>query len=465
MMGASKGKEKVATRLEDVVTTNTAAVDDTVRPTKETEVLPLPHADMTISELSELMQKYKLVVEHGCYLALFTDLKATPVSSIDPEVEGKAMMGVEERNLYEWFKAEGDVNEFDWDECRRKGETPEGKKHRFMQELLALKIMYRNDQLEEENLYWIRHERPTHFKVVVAYTKIIRAANNIQQGVTKGSGYDYKEYQTTNSLIASAGAIVNNFMAEIHKLLKPIEESKGIIMARRYEMAKKCGIKMDRVGDAVRDAKEMGRPIPGKVTAPSEVPKGAKRLRDDIVTIGELRRLAVTKRMKTTDLPLVAEVNLMGAPDVEDYDLAVKNYRPSSPEASGSSSSAPISSINKTNTIIAEIEKDQASDKLAALVSNMTITNDDVNLIRTARVRVAKAGGKSMATPRGLTGIGSILVALINRLLRTKPASEKEIAERIKAGTIGEWMFANGGYVWKSANWQSLSQGEDIVMK
>jgi hypothetical protein len=447
MMGGSKGKGKEPERLEDVLAVDTAKIDETIRPTKETEVLPIPSMDMTLGELSELMQKYKLVIEHGGYLALFTNLKATPVSSTDPEVEGRQMMGVEEEKLYDWFKSYGRLDEFDWDVCRMKGETPAGKQARFNQELLALRIMYKSDKLDAENLYWLRHERGTHFKVVLAFTKIIRAANNINQGITKGSGYDYKEYQTTNKLIATSGAIVNNFMEDVHKLLKPIEEGKGLIMARRYEMAKKCGISMERMGDAVRDAKELGRSLPGKVTAPFEKPRAVKRLRDNVDTIANLRKLEITKRVRLEDFPKVGDLRVSGAPNADDYDMHVKDYEPTDPDRPDVFGGMPFSDVTTVSQVLKAINEDVFDDKMAHSLSTLAVTGPDIDKVKTARIRVNTRGDKTMSVPRGLSQGGTTLVALINRRLRLHPDEEGEIAKRAKDGTIAGWMMSNGGFV------------------
>jgi hypothetical protein len=308
------GKKTVARTLEEAIGGEMAPLDESIAPQKEGEVLPIPSPDMTLRQLAQLMEKYEHVVSEGAYLALWTDLKGTPNESVDPETEGRRHMTGEEERAYDWFKESGDQNEFDWKLSRLPGSTPEHKRRVLHQQILALRLMYANDTLNAENLYWIRKERTHHFKIVLAYAKVLKAANDIRQGQRKGSVLDYKEYQTCNRIIGESGENVNNTLKEIRELTTRIEEANQIVLARRLVVARKCGIDLKAEGSAVRGARELGRQIPGRITAPSKAPAGRRTVRETLQTLEELRSMSITSGMQVEELPKIAATGLVARP-------------------------------------------------------------------------------------------------------------------------------------------------------
>jgi hypothetical protein len=421
MLGGGNSQPKTVNTLEEVLRPPSRPLNENIKPSHAEDVLPVPHEGMTLKELRDLSLRYKKIIEAGAYLALWTDLKATPVSSTDPETEARGLMSSEEEKLYDWFKHNGDLNEFDWKLARRKGFTPPGKETKFKQELLALRIMYKDDKLIDENLYYIREEKPAHFRVVTAYTKVIRAANNINQGITKGTSYDYKEYQTCNKLIGSSGEIVNEFMRVIKSYTRPIEETKELLMARRYDMAKRVGIKMERVGGAIRDARELGRQLPGKVTDPGSRPTGVKRIREDFATLESLRGMGVTKRTKVDELPQFKSVRLEGAPKGEQYRFDSPEYEPETMSGSVTDDSFTRVTNEQMKMYQDAFDAGRPDGQVAKAVSAFNLNTAEIKTLNGAHWRQTSTGSQVLAINGKMTNAVKVLVGAMNRLLRVDP--------------------------------------------
>jgi hypothetical protein len=454
--GKTKGEAKT---LDEVFTPKVAAVDATIRPEREEHVLPIPHDGMTLKELRDLSVKYKAVIESGAYLALWTDLKATPVSSIDPEIEGRGAMSTQMEEAYDWFRRNGNLEEFDWRVARRKGSTPPGRQGKLKQEILALRVMYKNDKLDDENLYYIRESKPAHFQVVLAFVCIIRAANNINQGVTKGGGYDYKEYQTCNKIIGSSGAIVNKFMELIHTYTRPIEEVKQLLMARRYDVAQKIGMPGVKAGGAVRDAEEFNRPLPGKVTAPTKAPHGMKRLREDYSTIAKLREMAVTKRTKMSEMPAVARLTLTTTMEDKDYNFDDPVYVP---EGSPSTlDMRPITAMsNHDLRRWGDILNSASADgNAAAEFARIRLSSSERKVLNNAAWRQTTDGEDALAANSKMTNLVKVVVAATNRLIRIERAAVLPVQQIMSEGKLHEFVVGNKGFVEPGVDYRGVVEG------
>lgn len=225
--------------LEEFYTAQAAPINAEVRPRTEDEVLPLPDMDMTIGQLGELMAKYRRIMEGGYYLSVWTDFKAR---SLDPVVEPRSSMSDREKRLYDWFAQGGDQAEFNWAECVKDGVTPRPIEPSSTRSCLRSVSVQNRPSHGPKSLLDITEARP------LPACPRVREDNqggqkNINQRIAQGSGYGYMENQTCNEVIFMSDQIVNKYMVEIRRALKLINDTKAMIMERRFAMGKKCGIK------------------------------------------------------------------------------------------------------------------------------------------------------------------------------------------------------------------------------
>jgi hypothetical protein len=462
----AKEKRKPQT-LEEVFDKTQVEVDLTVAPRGESEVLPVPHPDMTIRELSELMEKYERTVKHGYYLAKWTDLKATPNMSLDPRTEAKRFMSTEEIEVFDWFEDQGDQNEFNWDKCRKKGETPPGKELRLKQEIMGMRIMYANNDIDAENLYWLRAERPFHFKVVLAYAKVIQAANNIEQGIKKGTAMDWAEYRTCGKLIAEAGSITNKFNEQINRLMKPIQSATGYIQARKLQMAKRCGVDIKTEGEAVRRAREFNKPMPGHVTAPDEVPRGRRTAREDFHTIKDLRSIAITKKVKYAELPKVEDLDLASSARAGKRKAVEEPYEMNEPTYVPESKGETIMTDDVYKGWKKFVEGGERSNDSASAMAKLTVNLKDDELIRTAKWRVGSSGREVIVVSSALSNAGKLCCHLANSVVVREPRMGEVIKEKQRAGHLLSFMRAHGGFLGESDEIKDVlaSEGETYQME
>jgi hypothetical protein len=395
--------------LEDVIRKNTAKASVDIRPQTHGQVLPMPRKGMNLNELSELMKKYKRVVEAGAYLVVWTDFAGTPNVTTDPELEGRRSMSETEEKAYDWFKTFGNKDEFDWNECVKASFTSAAKESKLANEVNALRVMYTNNDLNAENLYWIRDNRPAHFVVVKAFAKILRADNDIRQGVGMGNAYDYKEYQTCNKLIATAGAIVNDFMALIRKLTKPIEQANQIIISRRYEMGTRCAIQGRPPGGSVRMARELGIALPPVAGAPSGSPSARRTVRETVRTLEELRTSPVGKAVSRLPPP----ESILGQKRKSTHDdeswgrertpdiPSPEPYRPKSPERDTLHQVAFGLQQTEGEKLINKIRHDERGANVALAIGALKLQDDDDEIIKKLDVRRGVGGIVQIAQSTG----------------------------------------------------------------
>jgi hypothetical protein len=447
--------------LEEVLAKNTSEASENIRPRTQAEVLAMPKVGMNLSDLLDLMKKYVKVVESGAYLSVWTDYAATPNITTDPVMEGRRSMSNDEETAYDWFVQFGNLAEFDWDTCRKQGRTPDSKKTKLQTEVDALRLMYKKHDLTEENFYWLRENKQAHFKVVQAFAKIIKAQHDIDQGVPENRVHEYKEYQTCNKLIATCGNAVNDFMALIRKLTKPIEETNQVLIARRYEMGVKCGLKVRKRGALGRRATELGMPTPGTVHAESMTPQGRKTMREAIMTLKELRSDATTASIAKVKFSDYIQGGKRKEPYRSTSPSAWSGYDPGSPKfvMPSSSRSGDVEvemyggGIQKLKELSWRVNAGDEVTEDATMVKDMVAQVDDQEIMERLDVRAGTHGLAQLGLSERLSCVGMVTVACLNRLLRNSKDWLPYVKRAIREGKAEEWMISNGGYI---SNWGSL---------
>jgi hypothetical protein len=425
--------------LEEAIAGDAGKLDQSIQPRSVGETLPVPDQNMSLGKLAELMGKYKAVVERGAYLAVWTDMKATPNESMNAEEEARRHMTDDEMKAYDWFKQNGNQDEFEWSRCREEGETPPKKQREFHQQLLALRVMYKSDAIDERNLYWIRKNKPAHFKIVLAYTKVFKAANDLRQACTSGELIDYKEYQTCKKIIGEAGQRVNDALKEIRELTNRIDEATQLVIARRLIVGRRCGIDVNKEGSAVRGARELGRTMPGLVTAPGDKPKGKRTLRETMATMEELRNMTIDKNTTQYGLASHGVVPVQGAP----------HKRARGADAGQFFEIAIDTGLNEASTrdLVNKINRNQVSEELKQVIKGLIPADTNNIAFRALHAEVGLGGIYQIPESDTLTLTGRVVRACANRLIRSNDEWRELLRRGADNGVLQDFMIASGGFM------------------
>nr|WMI40010.1 MAG: hypothetical protein [Rhizoctonia cerealis orthocurvulavirus] len=329
--GVGQMRAAAPTTIDEAALPTGAAPTTEAGATKMTDIIPMPKEGMSLVEMKDLYDAYTKIVEMGAFLANWTDMKGASTSTNDPVELGLQRMSALEARLYGWWIEHGVKDEFNWKTCRVQGSTPAAKEDRVKKELAGMQWMYDNPEIDRDNFYWLRAEKPQHFNVVLAYTKIISAAHDIVGGAPERDAMAFKEYQTAKKIIGTMDSNVNEFMRGIHKILQPLQEAKNVVEARKVWAAKKCGITLKTEGTLGHQRKEVDIGRVGVITRPDERPKGQRVERTSVTTLDQLMRMkrkAADDEIWEDEMPLPLHRKRVRT-DVRE---ASPEYRPQSPE-------------------------------------------------------------------------------------------------------------------------------------
>nr|WPN08775.1 hypothetical protein [Ceratobasidium bipartite virus 1] len=393
--------------------------------------LPLVTEDMTLKELREVMEKYGKVVERGAYLYEWTGGKAAKLGTLDPKELGRERMTAIERRALDWWEENGDKGEFDWSKCTEEGKVPEGKVGKYNDELRALRWMYGKKDLVLQNWFWVRKNSEARAHVVWALVKIVKASQDITNGLDTSDALGVAEYQTANKIISVASTNVRTFMEGIHKLLRPIDDGLNLVIARKISMGARLGIKQKKVGTANRQAELFGQGKVGKVTKPDDVPTGQKRVREETTTIEALRKLKVSRRglneePTRDELPPLGR---QGPPHITG--AASPQYRPSSPALQPTGPTTQDLTGAQRKRIVDAMRLNDPDSSVWDEISGWDKPTIRTHVTARAQFTRDSKGKVSVDVPREATRAESTVMTLVAHLLEGKKLTTEQAAHAL----------------------------------
>nr|WMI40005.1 MAG: hypothetical protein [Rhizoctonia cerealis orthocurvulavirus] len=380
VMGQALGRQakpiKAAT-IEEVAEGAQPVTNTTIGAQDVGGVLGVPTEGMGLVDMKALYDKYEQIVLAGALVSRFTDYAANTTKSNDAAEVGRERMSATERRLYDWWVQNGVKDEFDWDNCVKSEKTPPGKEKKVMKEWEAMQWMYETEDITRENYFWLRANKPEHFHVVTAYSKIISAAHDIVNGIQDNDPVLFKEYQALNKIIGTVDNNINDFMKEIHKLLEPLENTKAILQGRKKWCAKKCGIVVKKEGTLAHREKELNTGVVVGVSRPSDAPRGVREQRTDTTTLKDLmanRRKREAGGGWTAGPPAKMQRNV----EREDLVRDPLEYRPESPRPVPRGTQNVDLSRDEANRIILSLKAGNFGPDIVELYNSKQWTADEI---------------------------------------------------------------------------------------
>ncbi|QTW52604.1 hypothetical protein [Rhizoctonia solani RNA Virus 11] len=422
----------ITTAPERAPTIEAATAQPGAEPTKSVGVvqsegtLPLVNENMTLKELREVMEKYGKVVERGAYLYEWTGGKAAKLGTLDPKELGRERMTAMEKRAIDWWEANGNKEEYDWAECVLAGKVPDGKIGKYNDELRALRWMYSKPDLKMENWFWVRKNSEARAHCVWALVKIVKAGQDLTNGLDTSDALGVAEYQTANKIISVASSNVRVFMEQIHKLLRPIDDGLNMVIARKIAIGTRLKIHQKKEGTANRQAKMFGDESVGKVTKPGDVPLGKKRAREETTTIEMLRKLKVSKK-SINEAPTKGALPTLGHQRNETVRReASPEYRPQSPPPPPPRQTAAELTSRQVREIGQYIKRGNWVEAEVNTFKGWDAPTWRVDMFERTTWGGEEGHSRTLTLPHGCTRTEQLILTVLNQLLSTGRFSEED---------------------------------------